>query len=550
MDNHNRILAAVVRSLRSELVNVLAIFIASATLFILLRTHQYLAVDGAIRCLSVYWKRHPTLGGNNHLLYFVNVFLWTKAISLAGVNATDAFDFVRLTHWMTAVAAAGSVSLLWSLSYHATKSVCAACGASCALAFSNAFLLHATSTAEPMVGLFWSLVSVAIVASGLVARSRFRLFVGGAVLLLAMATYESMVLIGPAELILICYCDDQASSRSSVLWFLAGCVSDGIAIYVPAYAISGTTTLLTMLHRFLDTGGGEPVYGGIRISKIVNFPIGFANSVVQTVPADYHGISSLLKVHSQDRWIVLISIGVLLLVGWLALTSIRLASIRNDLERKQRLVLGCCALALAFDALALVFWDTLYDKLWLQPLAVFFFGCGVVSAAWYRRLPRPPRFVPELVLVTMIVTTGFYRALEANRSATPCLVTARRLADSVRSSDLLVTDWDPISLLYSSFWGNGARIFDVPSTATGYGPNTLSMLDGQISKVSAAGGRILFLRILDMREADWNAYLGNRCQLPYHSLDAIRKCATPVEQLTCKQGDEVLWQLRSNCYEP
>ena len=258
-----------IRMRSSELVTPLGIFIGSAVLFVLLRTQQYLAVDGAIRCLLIYWQGRPITGGNNHLLYFVNVFVWTKVLSFAAVNATDAFDFVRLTHWMNALAAAGSVSLLWTLSYRASESVGAAWAASCAYAFSNVFLLHATSTAEPMVGLFWSLASVLSVSSGLAAFSRIRLFVGGALLLLAMATYESMVLIGSAELILIYYWNDQRTSRNRTLalWFLAGCIFSGITIYVPTYALSGTTAPLAMLSRFVDMGGGEQVYGGVRSFK-------------------------------------------------------------------------------------------------------------------------------------------------------------------------------------------------------------------------------------------------------------------------------------------
>jgi hypothetical protein len=68
------------------LIASLGIFALSATLFILLRTQQYLAVDGALRCLWVYWLGHPTAGGNNHLLYFVNVYVWTKMLSIAGCD--------------------------------------------------------------------------------------------------------------------------------------------------------------------------------------------------------------------------------------------------------------------------------------------------------------------------------------------------------------------------------------------------------------------------------------------------------------------------------
>jgi hypothetical protein len=535
---------------RSEFVTSLGIFIASLSLFILLRTQQYLAVDGAMRCLSIYWQGRPTAGGNNHLLYFANVYFWTKLLSLAGVNATDAFDFMRLSHWMNALAAAGSVSVLWTISYYATENVRAAWAASCAYAFSNAFLLHATSTSEPTVGLFWSLASVLTIASGLAASSRLRLFVGGVLLLLAMATYESMVLIGPAELIFIYYWDDQRPSRNGALalWFLAGCIFGGIATYVPAYALSGTTAPLAMLRRFVDMGGGEQLYGGVSISKLLNLPVGFANSIVPSLPVDYQGIRSLLSIHSHDRWIVITSTAVLVVIGWLVWTSFRLASVWADLVRRQRLILGCCAVALAFDTIALIFWAPLYDKLWLQPLAVVFLAASVILADWYRRRQQGPMFIPEALLIALVVSTGFFHALTASRSSTPCLDGARHLAGTLRSSDLLVADWDPVSLLYSSFWGNGAKRFDVPVSAGAYGPNTLPVLDDEISRIAASGDRVYFLGVLDMPEASWKSFLENKCHLPYHSLDAIRGCAKPVEKLTCNEGGEVLWQLSFGCY--
>lgn len=59
-------------------------------------------------------------------------------------------------------------------------------------------------------------------------------------------------------------------------------------------------------------------------------------------------------------------------------TSFRLALVWGELEHKRRLILVCCAVALIFDVLPLIFWDPLYDKLWLQPLAVFFFAWSVI----------------------------------------------------------------------------------------------------------------------------------------------------------------------------
>ena len=92
----------------SELVTSFGIFIASASLFIILRTQQYLAVDGAIRCLSVYWQGRPAAGGNNHLLYFVDVFVWTKALFARGCardkrlrfRAVDPLDERACSGWI------------------------------------------------------------------------------------------------------------------------------------------------------------------------------------------------------------------------------------------------------------------------------------------------------------------------------------------------------------------------------------------------------------------------------------------------------------------
>ncbi len=434
-------LTKAIQTRRSELITVVGVFVASAAMFVLLRTQQYLVVDGAIRCLSVYWLGRPTAGGNNHLLYFVNVFLWTKTLSLAGLNALNSFDFIRMTHWMNALAAAGSISMLWIFCYHASGSMGAAWGATCAYGFSNAFLLHATSTAEPMMGLFWSFASVSMVASGVAAgSSRLRLFVGGALLLLAMATYESMVLVGPAELLLIYNWDEKGSSdtRARALSFLAGSMLGGIVAYVPTYALSGTTEPLAIWLRFFDMGGGEQVYGGFRASKLFRLPVGFANSIVPSLPFDYQGLRSL-----HGRWLLLTSTAVLLLASWLVWTSRRLAFVWDALERRQRLILKCCAVALAFEIFPLIFWGPIYDKLWLQPLAVIFFAWSVIFVAWYRLSQRRLMFLPEALLIVAILITGFTRAFAASRSSTPCLDTTRQLAETLRSSDLLVADWTP-----------------------------------------------------------------------------------------------------------
>lgn len=155
--------------------------------------------------------------------------------------------------------------------------------------------------------------------------------------------------------------------------------------------------------------------------------------------------------------------------------------------------------------------------------------------------------VLDLLLFAVILVAGFTRALEARRSLTPCLLPARQLAGILRSSDLLVAEWDPVSLLYASFWANGAKRFDVPTSATGHGPETILLLGDEIARAMASGGRVYFLGVLDLSEATWKSFLENRCHLPYHSFDGLRRCARPVANLKCNQGEEVLWELFPGC---
>jgi hypothetical protein len=481
-------------------------------------------------------------GGNNHLLYFIDVYFWTRALGLAGVIAGSPFAFVRITQWMNALAASGCVVFLWILCRWATGSLAVSIVAAAAYAFSHAFILHATSTAEPMVGLFWSFLSVSVVVAGLATSSRVLLIAAGVLLLLAMATYESMVLIGPAELILICYWDDK---RQFAPWFLAGCVLGASIGYLPAYAMSGTTSPRAILRRFLDMGGGEHVYGGFRLSKVFNLPLGFANAVAPSLPHGYGGLRWLLIKNRFEQSTLLALAAATAMLGWIVWTLYRLVVVWSHLQHRRCLILSCCALALVFDCFPLIFWDPLYDKLWLQPIAVVILAWSVIFEVWRRHgRSRPMRLLPETLLMSIIVVTGLMGALKTHRSATPCLDGAQELAGILRPNDLLLRGWDSISLLYSSFWGHGAKTFDVPAVASSSGPRTVQLLHDEIARTM---GNVYSLGILDMPENDWTPFLGDKAHLPYRSLDPIRTCAKRVASLSCSDGTETLWKLPSDC---
>jgi hypothetical protein len=529
-----------------------AIFVCFAGCYILLRTQDYLAVDGALRCVSVYWHPRPIVAENNHLLYYLNTYLWAKVLSAPGIAPASPVDYLREIHWMHALAAAGCLSMLWLLCLGATESFAISLAAISIYAFSRAFLLHATSTSEPMLGLFWSLASVSAVVSGLAASSRLRLIAGGALLLLAMATYESMVLIGPAELLLIWkwHNDGLEEHHTFAAWFLIGCVFGWLATYPPAYALSGTTTPIAILHRFFHMGGGNEVFGGFTAAKFLNLVVGFSTSIFPSLPREYQGIRWMLRTHIGDLQGLLTFGALAVVAAWLGFTIKRLIVVSDSLTYKQRLILGCCAVALAVDLLPIVFWDPTYDKLWMQPLAVIVLAWSVIFSAWYKSSRPRLMLVPEALFVLAICSTGFVSALRARTSPTPCLTAADQLAEKMRPGDLLVGGWDPVWLLYSALWSNGAITFDVPTTAAGNGLKTAKLLDDEIARTRASGGQVYFIGILDLPEKVWTDFLGNKTHLPYDSLDSIRKCARPVTTLTCSAGDERLWSLPRDCATP
>jgi len=480
-------------------------------------------------------------GGNNHLLYFVDVYFWTRALALAGVKAKSPFAFVRLTQLMNALAASGCVALFWILSRRATGSLAVSIGAALAYAFSRSFVLHATSSAEPMLGLFWSFLSVFVVTVGLARSSRMLIIAAGALLLLAMATYESMVLIGPAELVLICCWGDR---RRFLPWFLAGCLSGALIIYPLTYAMSGTTSSGAIFQRFFQMGGGEHVYGGIRPAKVLNLPMGLANSLVPSLPPGYAGLRWLFFTNGFTQSTLLALIAAIAGIAWVVWTLCRLV-VWNKLQHRQRLVLGCCAVALVFDAFPLIFWDPLYDKLWLQPIAVIILAWSVIFDAWLRnRRPRPLRVLPEALLLAIVVVVGLAGAIEAHESATPCLDGAQELATMLHPNDLLIRSWDPISLLYSAFWGRGARTFDIPTVASTSGPQTIRLLHDEIERTR---GDVYSVGVLDMPEDVWTPFLGDKIHFPYDSLDPIRACAKRVTSLSCGDHDEILWKIPDGC---
>src|SRR5260370_31863115 len=94
--------------------------------------------------------------------------------------------------------------ILWRTNL-APRSPCVALCVGAGLGFAKAFLLHATNSAEPMVGIFWSFLAICLAALSFKTDRKWPIIASGFLFVLAMATYQSTIFLAPAAMVLIWY---------------------------------------------------------------------------------------------------------------------------------------------------------------------------------------------------------------------------------------------------------------------------------------------------------------------------------------------------------
>src|SRR5712672_361056 len=276
------------------------VFLASALIFSLLRSKDIFAVDGAFRCLEVFQRPGIFFHDNNHMLYPVNVFVWTRLASVLGFATPKRQDFHALVELMNCFAAAASLSIVFYLTKVTLRSLPIAFCVAAGLAFSRAFLLHATNSAEPMVAVFWSLLAIAFAALAFKTRAGWPIMASGFLFALAMATYRSTIFLAPAAIVLILESRTPARTqtflsrpRLAALGQLAfGGLVGCLCIYGWVFWRLGIQDPREMLVRFFVQRDTR-VYLGAGIGKLLNLPIGLVRNVFLLQP-HYVGIRNLL----------------------------------------------------------------------------------------------------------------------------------------------------------------------------------------------------------------------------------------------------------------
>jgi hypothetical protein len=522
------------------------VFLISAFLFVALRSSDILAVDGAFRALEVFRRQTIFFHENNHLLYPVNVLAWSRLLSLLGLRATNPEEFYATTEIMNSIAAAGCMVILFYLNFSVSSSVRLALGVASSYGLSRAFLLHATNAAEPMVGVFWSLLAICFAGLSLKRKSQLSIVLSALCFSLAMASYQSTIFLAPAAVVLIwqgrfAQGDGRFFSLARILELgefvavgLAGCA----VLFGCAYWREGLRSPRELMSRFIAHSDAR-VYLGFSVSKLLNVPIGFVRNIFPVLPG-FVGIRGLLAGPKPSFiFFLIVFIGV---CAFLILAARRLINSWSSLTTSIQTGVVAAIAGFVFTLIPLLIWDPQYDKLWLQPLACLAFLIGIAFLQGARKL----RFSLSNVFATLLfcgLLLNFAWLVRSHQTKSPEFSEARRLASLIGPQDLLVGDWDGISNVYGYGWSTDGRFISFPTEAVIHGFDSVAQLRVNIREAQKRGGQVYFLSLLDVSVSTWDSFLGVRCGVPYSEMDSYRKQSKIRATFHSKSAELFLRQL-------
>ncbi len=529
--------------LTPEAAALLAVLLA---FYLAFHSRNILAIDGNHRAFEVWQRQALFFHGNGHLLYPVNVLLWTGMLRALGFRLESPFAFFAAVTWMNALAAVVALAVFYLLVVCVTEHRGVSLVATAALGVSNCFLTQAVNGNEPMVGFAWAMLALyAAVGSRPGRRTALAgLLLSGILFALSMATYRSMVLLAPAALLAVWF---SWSGRRSIaaLALILGALSATAAIYGSAYWLEGKRSLLAALAAFASEEGAR---GFLRLTpgKLLEVPLGLTSSIFPLLRFQpFNGMRGIL--HGSATRLFWLGILPLLICAVLAASLAATWRLRPWMARRQRLAWMAATAGLLFTWLPAILWDPTYSKLLMQPLACIVFLCALgMSVASRRRKARRLWWAGALTWLAAACAT-LPVAVRDHSRGTPWLGQTARLAAMVGPEDFVVGGWDPVSTLYSSLWvehqpdsshpyvsvlDSNAHFLSFPSEAAMHGEAAVDILRAAIVSTRQRHGRVYFIGLLDLPRSDWEALLGRSFGVPYGSVATLRSHSRIVLELS------------------
>jgi hypothetical protein len=372
---------------------------------------------------------------------------------------------------------------------------------------------------------------------------------------LAMATYQTMILLFPAAIVLIWASrsapagglNNQKRTRAALapqlrafaIFALVG-VATTACIFGYAYSGMHIGGPLAMIKAFFIHEDAK-VYFGITGGKMLNLPVGLTRNIFP-LARDYSGLRNLLA--GPPLTVALFLLTLVLLVAFFAVCLLYLWNQRLRMTSCVRSAFVAATVGLVFTAVPLTIWDSNYDKFWLQPLACLAFL--IVLALHVMRtesgyVALASRIAGGILLVGILSNSVW--AVQDHVRENLELRQAQHVAEIVGKGSFVVGGWDGPSLLYGAFWAPDGEYFDYSQDASFHGRRASDDLRAAISRAQARGGNVYFIGLLDLTPHQWDDFLGRRCGIPYSDLDTYRTHSSVIAKLPRWTADISLHQL-------
>jgi hypothetical protein len=168
----------------------------------------------------------------------------------------------------------------------------------------------------------------------------------------------------------------------------------------------------------------------------------------------------------------------------------------------------------------------MYDKLWLQPLAILIIAVGcayrLCSGSSVQRRAITSCLV---VILAAEMTSNMPRAIDDHVRQTAHLDQARDFAGIAGPNDSVVLDFDDVSSLWLAFWGHNAKYLLLPASKKETARIWLANAERDTAEHE---GAIFFVSALDQSRNTLDAFWGPHVGIRYEILDKYRRCATIV----------------------
>lgn len=519
----------------------LIIFFAAFLFYFNFPSNQYAAVDGNLRCLSCMGAAGLQLHGNNHMLYPVNVVLWSRLVSaLFFIKPQDPFAFIRMVEYMNSFFAAIAISVFFLVLKKATSSLKISILGACALAGSNSFMVNAVNSSEPMAGFTTSAISVIFTCAWLTSNRIFLGFAGALLLSLSAAIYQSMFLIAPSLAVLVYLYSIENGKNIAVkkvfqyIFFIS---ISYLAIYLLSHWLIAQDRSIADIIKKMCAFNTFEIWGRISLAKFIAAPFAVINGVIY-LDNMRDGIRAFFSEQPLNYTVLTAVMLYAAAILFFILLAYILFKVFKKAERKKRIYLTVSIVGFIFTISAPIYWSLTYTKLLMQPTA-FLIVITALAVSEAHRLPlkQVATIFRSFLLITL--TLMFFwntkNVLLKMHLQPANLKDAKELTELLGEESLIVLDWDSeMASLYSEFYKKpGQHIFCISQEMIRLKRNKALFskeLKTKIASFKNSGRRVWFLGVLEKSRSAWSYFLEERLGIAYELFDEYRKSSRLVRR--------------------